>query len=335
MMGLERTAGWNAGVYDHLMNSFAYNGYAMRTALIDGQIEFVANTDEWKEGLLYVRGLIEDGLIDTQSLTQGEEEMSRVAGDPEEILVGVTTSATFWTGLAQDQVDPLKRVRQYVGLSLLEGPNGVRNTLTTPSGLAPGKFVITDRAEDPELIFRWADGLLSEEATFVSSWGEYGDGWLAPDEDAFDINGVQSLYKLPIRTPEEQEQTRTDWMPNVALAARTNDFRLGQQVSDDEEEATRNNEVRLYHETNDRFEPYTSDQQVPSLMYLPEEAEELSLIQNSVETYMNEMTDNFLAGNRDIEADLDAYVAEYEVMGLPRMLEIMQTAYDRQYGGAE
>ena len=122
-------------------------------------------------------------------------------------------------------------------------------------------------------------------------------------------------------------------MPNVALAARTNDFRLGQQLPDDEEEAMWSSEPRLYRETKEYFEPFDSeDQQVPTLMYLPEESDELAPLQTQIKTFVDEWTDNFLAGNRDIEADWDAYLNEFDVLGLDRMLEIMQTAYDRQYG---
>ena len=330
MMGA--TSGWNTSGYDALLNSFVYNDYDMRVALNDGKIEFVANTDEWKEALLYVRGLIEDGLLDPASLTQTEEQFVQVAGDPNEVLVGVVSGATWWSGLGPDATDPLQRSRQYVGLSPVEGPNGVRNTLSVAGGLATGKFVITENAEDPELIFRWADGLLSEEATYVSSWGKLGEGWLEPDEGALGINGKPALYKIPDQKGGEDD-IRTDWMPNVALAARTNDFRLGQQLPDYEEEAMWSSAPRLYRDTKEYFEPFDSeDQQLPTLMYLPEESDELAPLQTQIKTFVDEWTDNFLAGNRDIEADWDAYLNEFDVLGLDRMLEIMQTAYDRQYG---
>ena len=38
-------------------------------------------------------------------------------------------------------------------------------------------------------------------------------------------------------------------------------------------------------------------------------------------------------GNGDIEADWDDYMAQLDNRGLNDVLEVMQTAYDRQYGG--
>ena len=39
----------------------------------------------------------------------------------------------------------------------------------------------------------------------------------------------------------------------------------------------------------------------------------------------------FILGEKDLETDWDGYVKEYDSLKLARYLELVQTAYDRQY----
>ncbi len=330
MMGSD--GGWNARVYDFLLEPFFYNDYTSRISLEDGKVKFNANTEEFKEALKYIRSLVEEELIDPVSLTQTAEEFAQVGGAPDEVLVGVVTGATWWTGLGPDSSDPLQRSREYVALPPLKGPNGEQNTLTATSPLATGKFVITNKAQNPELLFKWADGLMSDEATYISTYGKIEEGWLAPDEGAKGINGKPALYKIPEAGGGAADDSLLGGMPNVALANRTSDFRLGQQLKDSEDSKW-DSEPRLYQITHDAYEPFNSDSKsVPTLMMEPEESTERASLETQIVKYVNEQIVAFLSGNRDIDAEWDAYVAEFNNLGLDRYIELLQKAYTRQYG---
>jgi putative aldouronate transport system substrate-binding protein len=43
------------------------------------------------------------------------------------------------------------------------------------------------------------------------------------------------------------------------------------------------------------------------------------------------MTANFLAGNRDIDSSWNTYLNELNNIGLPKILPVIQKAYDRMY----
>lgn len=336
MMGADSgTSYWNNRVWDFLLQSFVYNDYDSRIALDEnGQIYFVANTEEYREGLRYIRQLIEEGLIDPVSLTQTTEQAQTIAGNPDSIDVGVVVGATWWSMLGDDLADPLQRSREYVGLSPLEGPDGVRNVLTSESGLTTGQFAITNQCENPEVLFRWADGCFGDEATLISNCGLEGTGWNQPAEGAVGINGEPALYDSVTWTDTSTVQ---NWqMANVALSNRTNAFRLGDAVdtSDPDVQYT-NSELRLYNETSTYFAPYRSDAQVPTLLMTAEESSERSMLETQIKDYALEQTVNFLAGNLDLDADWDTYVGEYENLQLDTYLELLQSAYDRQYGSIE
>jgi putative aldouronate transport system substrate-binding protein len=51
----------------------------------------------------------------------------------------------------------------------------------------------------------------------------------------------------------------------------------------------------------------------------------------SIRDYMLERQQGWILGNGDVEADWDAYQAQLEKLGLSDVLEVMQSAYVRQY----
>ena len=52
----------------------------------------------------------------------------------------------------------------------------------------------------------------------------------------------------------------------------------------------------------------------------------------SIVNYMLEMQQAWILGSRDIDADWEKYTATIEKMGYSKVIEVMQSAYDRQYG---
>ena len=49
-------------------------------------------------------------------------------------------------------------------------------------------------------------------------------------------------------------------------------------------------------------------------------------------TYMLERQQAWILGTGDVEADWDDYMKTLNKMGLSKVLDVMQSAYDRQYG---
>ena len=52
------------------------------------------------------------------------------------------------------------------------------------------------------------------------------------------------------------------------------------------------------------------------------------MLQTNINTYVEESIAQFLVGQKDVEADWDAYLAELQNMRLDRYLEIIQNTYD-------
>ena len=66
-----------------------------------------------------------------------------------------------------------ERIKEFVALPPLEGPDGVRLSVHEPCNylLYPNVFVITKDCEYPEAVFKWADYMYDEEGlNAVPSW---------------------------------------------------------------------------------------------------------------------------------------------------------------------
>lgn len=310
---------WRASCYDFLLGSFVYNDFTDRLSVENGTVNYVANTEEFREGLRFIRSLIEEELIDPVSLTITEDEAHVLTGG-DVATVGVATGMAYWNVLSAND-------EEYIGLSPLEGPNGVRNAFVRATGIVAGQFAITNKAENPEILFRWADAQFSEEATYFSSWGPEGEGWEKAPEGTLGINDKQALYTVLDGVNNTGADTVQNLaMPNIALANRTSDFRLGQAVGGDDK-----SEERLYEAASKYYYPYAKEQTYPLMVMSAEDSAVVNEYKTAINAYVDEMITGFLAGTYDLDKDWDSYLAEFDALGLEDYLKVLQSAYDKVY----
>ena len=310
---------WRASCYDFLLGSFVYNDFTDRLSVENGTVNYVANTEEFRNGLRFIRSLIEEELIDPVSLTITEDEAHVLTGG-DVATVGVATGMAYWNVLSAND-------EEYIGLSPLEGPNGVRNAFVRATGIVSGQFAITNRAENPEILFRWADAQFSEEATYFSSWGPEGEGWEKAPEGTLGINGKQALYVVLDGVNNTGAETIQNLaMPNIALANRTSDFRLGQAVGGDDK-----SEERLYEAASKYYYPYAKEQTYPLMVMSAEDSAVVNEYKTAINAYVDEMISGFLAGTYDLDKDWDSYLSEFDALGLEDYLNVLQSAYDKVY----
>ena len=310
---------WRASCYDFLLGSFVYNDFTDRLSVENGTVKYVANTEEFRDGLRFIRSLIEEELIDPVSLTITEDEAHVLTGG-DVATVGVATGMAYWNVLSAND-------EEYIGLSPLEGPNGVRNAFVRATGIVSGQFAITNKAENPEILFRWADAQFSEEATYFSSWGPEGEGWEKAPEGTLGINGKQALYTVLDGVNNTGAETIQNLaMPNIALANRTSDFRLGQAVGGDDK-----SEERLYEAASKYYYPYAKEQTYPLMVMSAEDSAVVNEYKTAINAYVDEMISGFLAGTYDLDKDWDSYLSEFDALGLEDYLNVLQSAYDKVY----
>ena len=77
------------------------------------------------------------------------------------------------------------------------------------------------------------------------------------------------------------------------------------------------------------------DYLIPQFLGVAFNAEEKKVFDKywaTAQNYMLEMQQAWILGSRDIDKDWDSYISQLERMNYPKVIEVMQSAYDRQYG---
>lgn len=327
------------GIVNYLMNAFIYmhdmdsNDPSSTSYLYlddDKKVQFSPEKDEYKEGLLWIKSLIKKGLIDSTSFTQDETQFKQILMNEGSAKVGVIRADLINTYLGEYNSTPDHRVAQYSVLEPLTGPEGFQYQ---PSNLYAsvllGNFIITSSCQNPEAAFRWADGWFSEEASFMAWYGQEGKGWIQPPEGSVAMNGEKALYqRLPVEGADQTIRVTNKFGNNTAKMRESEVYLegdLAQKFS---------TEPILYFATKNNLVPYAKPEHVvPPLMLTREESAEISNIRTMINDYVEENQAVFCLGTRDIDKEWDSYIKEFSTLGLNRMLEIYQTAYERQYGG--
>ena len=324
---------WNAKAFPFLMNSFLHfedDKYLSVTR--DGEVIFAPTQPEFKDGMQYIAGPIEKGLIEKESLTQTDEELKVKNSNGPDPTVGVVTGGTWWISMeagSPGQED--LRARQYVALSPLAGPNGVRiSPKMSGDGYLIGHTVITSACKDPVPLFKMFDYLLGDlDMTIRINMGVEGEDWTKPGEGEVGINGKPALYK---RINQPEGALNFNWMDNVWPSDRNSDYRLGEWADYSDPDTKWMSEPRLYNDTHDFFAPFGTDYEsrFPEVNMTTEEAERNAFLKTQINDYTKEQIVAFLAGERSFD-EWDAFINEYNNLGLPEYMELQNTAYTRQY----
>lgn len=312
---------WRSAIDGFLMNAFIYNpiyGNTKHLFVKDGKLDVAYNKPEWKEGLKYLNKLYAEGLISKESFTQDENQLIQVGENPDTVLLGASTGGH--EGVFTQLLGESGRWADYVTVPALKGPNGVQYAPNDPTGFTSGTFIITNKAKNPEVALRWADGLYEYEHTLRSNYGRPNEEWRDAKEGELGINGQPAKWSELKSFGEVQNVNWAQTGPSL----RSNDFRLSAVAKGADDL-----EVILYNETKNNYEPYLPKDvaSVPPLFMTNEQASESADLAKTVNDYVDEMLARFVIGDADIEKDWDTYVKTLENMNLNRLIEIYQQAY--------
>ena len=316
--------GWSTLVDTFLMNAFLQyptDGASVssrRYTVADGKITPVYNNDGYKAGLKYLNELVTAGLLDPASYTQDANQLKQLFENPDIAIVGALTAGgpnTFANMTGSD------RFRDYIALTPIKGPDGVQLTAYNPFGYfnAPNCWVITSECKNPELAFSIADAFFSEELSMWGRLGEPGVDYIPNPEGKTAVDGGEALFEAILVYGSEQNAHWQNRNPYY-------NFFDNKGVASEDPYTLQD---LLWNVTQEYF-PFTpaTETCLPPLIYTPEEAAELNGINAVLAQYIDEMRVQMITGG-NIDAVWDSYIAELSNIGLERLVEIMQQAYDR------
>lgn len=333
------SSGWFARVQDWLLGAYTFiptssstlsvRDYVVRDSANNDEMICVGVTDEYKEGLKFLKELYDMGALYDGVFTQTQEQMKTLVNQEDEPVL------FFPLGTISDAIsatDNPELYRKYAPMAPIAGPDGTRIAWTSPNyGVSSGAVTITDACEDLDAAFRFIDFFYGPTGDLMSQYGaEEGVDWVLNPEGKKGLNGEPALYEvLNVYSGEAQNH---DWQ-DVGIRVAPEDYRLGQAMEDGVDPyAADGLEVLLFNASKEFYEPYAHNTnliQLNELKLTSEEATDIGTIAVEVNKILVEDEVAFITGQKDIDADWQAHVDAMYAAGLQDMLDLYTTAYNR------
>lgn len=332
-IGLAGYDGISGQWFNWLMNAFTYcNNQKDWMQVNDGVVSFAYTTDEWRQGIEYIRGLMAKGLIPTENLTQ--DLATGYTG-----MVNTEDVTCFMVGYTNaDRMTDIERKGLYTAVLPVTGPNGNRTTMFSQSVPSTG-MVITADCENPEMAFRVGDLMVCEELSITTRFGKKGVEWDYVSEleggDAYECPYAPQ-FPAYIAVYHDSEYWGSGAMQNVSWMQKNPFIRqygiaagmayaAGTMTQFDLEFA---NGATLYQNAG-----LTPKETVQKLIYSAEEQQIVTDVKTDLNTYIKETNAAWLTGAQELNDDTwNAYLKTIESMNAAEWLKVAQAAYDRSVG---
>lgn len=316
--------GWHNNIEHFLMNSFLYYDPDKSGRYIkDGKVQIAFYEDGWREGYAYINNLVDKGLVPTETWTQDYSLLTQIVESSPHV-VGCAPGG--WQGMFC-HLSASEKWKDYIAIAPLKGPKGVQNATWIPYGAVDVKWMITNKCKYPELAMKLADFLYNKEVSIRSAIGRPGIEWdyLPKDTELKDVDGNPA--EIIHRVSCDEAPANVCWnAASLYMNAKATNLRVAvtsaNAMSIPLDSATKNN-----------YLPYVPSLKTvfPPLVFNEEEAEELALITSDMRTYQKEVSAQFAVGVKDVNEYWDEYLKQLKLIGIDRMIEIYQAAYDRKY----
>lgn len=299
------------GIRGWFMPAFGIKGWGIEEH--DGQARYTFATDNFRAYLEYMNKLYEEGLLDRETFSQSGEQ-KQAKGQNNQIGVFQDWFSYFTTGQSEEEAlnNPM--------FGPLTSEWQQEPVMPMDPGIKRGSFAITKENPYPEASLRWVDYFYSPEGYEYISYGPEGYLW------EWDEGGEEAGNKVYNEEVDEEnrEQYRGTLTPayGITIPALT--------VELDPIGGSRSEFTDFIKEETDEKIVQHGEHIFPLVYLTAQEQEEVNTIKVDLETYIVESEAAFITGNREINDETWAeYIETLEKIGVRRIEEIHQAAYDR------
>jgi putative aldouronate transport system substrate-binding protein len=311
------------------MNGFIYDDDRTYLILNDGKVDTVANKPEWKEGLSYIKSLVDEGLIDQGAFTQNAEAYKKIGDNADAQLLGA--GAGMHPAIFVSVGPEAPYGADYDAIPPLQGPHAAYATFI-PNTVPGATFVLTNKASEAAQIaaIKLVDYMFTQEGQLRAHYGEEGVDWRRPQEGDVALNKEVEPIWAVIQQPEGSEPRNSSWGA-MAQYFQPKTFRDGwvQSVDPADYYNWPGYERRLQDAT-DLMAGKEDPNHFPVWLTWPDPAtaDAVAMQRQNITDYINQNALAFVTGAQSLDTDWDAYVAGLEQLDLAGYLAAMQAAYD-------
>jgi putative aldouronate transport system substrate-binding protein len=318
-----------------LMNAFTYSPGPNRLYLRDGQVAFTPTQDGFAEGLKYMNKLYTEDLIYVDSFSQDRAAQVALNENGDVPVLGGWPAQHLSYGT--DVSDNSDKWKQYKALAPLKGPNPESPIASYDPYIIynPGHIVITKDCAEPEAAVRLCDYLYTTEGVMGAFIGREGMEWEAAPAGSTGLKGDTATWVTIPHDSKDPNYQNISWgqlfpmnrpMELYATEAYPSDPYDPTIMPGTAHTIIRWGESEKYEAVSQKHE-----NALPGISFADDVAAEAVQLKTTIDQYVNEMVAAFITGNQSIDDNFDAFLTELDKMGLPRYLELVQSAYDASY----
>ena len=338
---------WGSNPVKFLTNAFVAEDDRDMWLIKDGHVEASYTQDEWFDALEYLKKLADEKLLAPEAFTYGRPEIKAVAG-----TAGNKVGALFDSSLGffgNDTEELVEARLRFWPASPLTGPEGVSYVSYNQSSTSPLWFV-TSYCKNPELAARVGDCMFCEEAYMLGRFGVEGENWIKTEdylakhpnaEISTSIEGYEPTYVSEDSHMGEIVNVfltaqNVNWFDQMPTFSGVSDYHGGfiskyedgYEINWENSGGVRQNGITGVYQ---QHAPTLDGTYCPNLNFTTEELDEISEIRANVKSFVNEQRTNYILGRDSYLSDKEAFLAELEEIGLSKLLEVADAAYQRQY----
>ena len=290
----------------HIEAMAGYFGMPMNKkglAIVDGETVYGGVSSKYREFLSWVSGMYQKGLIDTELYTQDSYTWEG-KGSRDLYGVSIAYGSNEFSGIARG---PEKSVWDVLPVLNTEN-GGIWLRDTSGFSVYRTQVVVTDNAEDPELICRWFDNAFSLENGIGISTGPVGT--IVTKED----DGYHVIDKSTLSEEDQEKYSWANLWPQAVSKYMPAGFRLVEANPDYDEKAA----------VEKIYEPNMTEGVIEENWIDMGSIDTYADISTAIKDYFEQQQAMFVAGEQDINDDAtwQAYVDGMYALGLEDWLSI-------------
>ena len=278
----------------------------------DGRVVHPYAQEAYRDGLANIAQWYEEGLIDPEVFTRGSSARDYLLG---ENLGGMThdwfASTSGYNVALEDKVEGFN----FIPFLPPKSVSGVRIEENRRIPMKPDGWAISYSNDHPVETIKYFDYWFSEEGALLANFGVEGKTW--------DMIDGAPVYKDEVLSSGQPVNSQMYLEGAQVYRGYPQDYRYEWQWTRD----SARKGIELY-DTEDLL-----IEQFLGVAFNKEEQEVYDRYFPSIQTYMLERQQAWILGSGDIQEDWDSYIETLNKMGYEEVLEVMNSAYERQYGG--
>jgi putative aldouronate transport system substrate-binding protein len=272
----------------------------------DDKVIFTPTQDGYKKAIQTLHQWYQEGLIDPESFSQDDKAYLAKGKAATENL----GSFVWWEVPEMVGAD---RANNYSLVPVLEGVDGKRiASQSNNQEIARGAFAITGNNKYPAATMRWADNLYDPVQSAQANWGPIGETLQK------DASGLLTQMPAPAGTSEGERRQKV--APGGPKANTAENFTT--VVAPEPRAAERQKTV------NENYKPFAGNDGYPSVALSTEELQQITSIETDTTSLVKQNIAKWIVSG-GIEQEWDGYVTQLKNIGVEKMIEVYQQAYDR------